>query len=150
MKRVSLLAAALLIITLAIHAEERGYWRAASNSARNVTGDISLGDEKLTINFSTTTISKVRPLEPTEVSSIFDTDSAAAGTGSFYRVNIPSSKKYLHKNSLCGAENVQWMVAYASGNQLQLAFFSGDKPPVFTFDAMSNSTDKCGTFTYVK
>jgi hypothetical protein len=140
----------LLLLTFAIHAEERGYWRAASNSARNVTGDVSLGDEKLTINFSTTTISKVRPLEPTEVSSVFDTDSAAAGTGSFYRVNIPSSKKFLHKNSLCGSENVQWMVAYAAGNSLQLAFFSGDKPPVFTFDAIANSTDKCGTFAYVK
>ena len=149
MKRVSLLAVALLL-TLSIHAEERGYWRAASNSARNVTGDVSLGDEKLTINFSTTTISKVRPLEPTEVSSVFDTDSASAGTGSFYRVNIPAAKKFLHKNSLCGSENVQWMVAYAAGNSLQLAFFSGDKPPIFTFDAISNSADKCGTFTYVK
>ena len=42
------------------------------------------------------------------------------------------------------------MVAYAAGNSLQLAFFSGDKPPVFTFEAIQNSTDKCGTFTYVK
>ena len=141
---------ALLFLTLSMQAEERGYWRAASNSARNVTGDITLADEKLTINFSTTTISKIRPLEPTEVSAVFDTDSAAPGSGSFYRLNIPASKKFLHKNTLCGAEDVQWMVAYAAGNSLQLAFFSGDKPPVFTFEAIQNSTDKCGTFTYVK
>jgi len=141
---------ALLFLTLSMQAEERGYWRAASNSARNVTGDITLADEKLTINFSTTTISKIRPLESTEVSSVFDTDSAAPGPGSFYRLNIPASKKFLHKNTLCGAEDVQWMVAYAAGNSLQLAFFSGDKPPVFTFEAIQNSTDKCGTFTYVK
>src|SRR5262245_34469578 len=125
MKRVSLLAAALLI-SLAIHAEERGYWRAASNSARSVTGDISLGDESLTSTSSTTTTSTVRPPEPAEVSSVFDTDSASAGTGSFYRANIPATKKFLHKNSLCGSEDVQWMVAYAAGNQLQLAFFSGN------------------------
>jgi hypothetical protein len=105
---------------------------------------------KLTINFSTTTISKVRPLESAEVSAVFDTDSAAPGPGSFYRLNIPASKKFLHKNNLCGAEDVQWMVAYAAGNSLQLAFFSGNKPPVFTFEAIQNSTDKCGTFTYVK
>jgi hypothetical protein len=141
---------ALLFLTLTVFAEERGYWRAASNSARNVTGDITLADEKLTINFSTTTISKVRPLESAEVSAVFDTDSAAPGPGSFYRLNIPASKKFLHKNNLCGAEDVQWMVAYAAGNSLQLAFFSGNKPPVFTFEAIQNSTDKCGTFTYVK
>jgi hypothetical protein len=144
-------AASLLLFCLTIaHAEERGYWRAASNSARSITGDVSLSDEKITINFSTTTMSKVRTLEATELSSVFDVDSTAPGTGSFYRINIPSSKKFLHKNSLCGAENVQWMVAYAAGNSLQLAFFSGDKPPVFTFDAIASSPDKCGTFAYVK
>lgn len=144
-------AASLLLCCLAAApAEERGYWRAASNSARNVTGDITLADEKLTINFSTTAISRIRPLEPAEVSAVFDTDSAAPGPGSFYRVNLPASKKYLHRNTLCGAEDVQWMVAYAQGNSLQLAFFSGDKPPVFTFDAIQNSTDKCGTFAYAK
>ena len=147
MKRVSLFAAALLL-TLAIHAEERGYWRAASNSARNVTGDISLGDEKLTINFSTTTISKVRPLEPTEVSSVFDTDSAAAGTGSFYRVNIPAAKKFLHKNTLCGSDDTQWLATYVQGRSLRVALFSGADMPVLTADALANSTDVCGTFSY--
>ena len=107
-------------------------------------------DEKLTINFSTTTISKIRPLEPSEISAVFDTDSNSPGAGSLYRLNIPSSKKFLHKNSLCGAEDTHWMVAYSASNTLQLAFFSGEKPPVFTFDAIANSTDKCGTYTYVK
>lgn len=153
MKRVSLLSsvAALLLCTLATHAEEeRGYWRAASNSARTVTGDVTLADEKLTINFSTTTISKARSLEPSEISAVFDTDSNVPGSASLYRLNMPAQKKFLHKNSLCGAEDTHWMVAYAVGNTLQLAFFSGDKPPVFTFDAIANSTDKCGTFSYVR
>lgn len=149
MKRVPLLTA-LLLCTLATVAQERGYWRAASNSARSVTGDVTLADEKLTINFSSTTISKIRALEPSETSAVFDTDSNAAGVGSLYRLNIPSSKKFLRKNSLCGAEDTHWMVAYSAGNTLQLAFFSGEKPPVFTFDAIANSTDKCGTYTYVK
>jgi len=146
----TLLAYLLLICCLSAHAEERGYWRAASNSARTVTGDITLADEKLTINFSTTTISKIRALEPSEISAVFDTDSNAPGTASLYRLNIPSAKKFLHKNSLCGAEDTHWMVAYGAANTLQLAFFSGEKPPVLTFDAIANSTDKCGTYTYVK
>jgi hypothetical protein len=156
MKRVCLLSSvtALLLCTLTAQAQnpaqERGYWRAASTTARSITGDITLADEKLTINFSTTPISRIRALEPAEVSAVFDTDSSAKGTGSLYRLNIPSEKKFLRKNNLCGAENVQWMVAYAAGGSLQLAFFSGDKPPVFTFDAIRNSTDLCGTYSYVK
>ncbi|WP_263367042.1 hypothetical protein [Edaphobacter bradus] len=153
MKRASslnILAASLLLLTLTTQAEERGYWRAASNTARSITGDITLADEKLTINFSTTPISRVRDLNATELAAVFDTDSNAARTGSLYRLNIPAEKKFLHKNSLCGSEDVHWMVTYAARNSLQLAFFSGEKPPVFTFDAISNSTDLCGTFTYVK
>jgi hypothetical protein len=42
------------------------------------------------------------------------------------------------------------MVASASGKTLQLAFFSGQKPPVFSFEEMANSTDRCGTFSYVR
>ena len=145
------IAATLLIICLSTaQAEERGYWRAESNSARSVTGDLTVADEKLTINFSTTTISRIRALEAAEVSAVFDTDSAAAGTGSLYRLNIPAAEKFVHRNSLCGAEDVHWMVAYAQGNNLQLAFFSGDKPPVFTFEAIQSSTDRCGTYAYVK
>jgi hypothetical protein len=144
-------AASLLFTCLiAARGEERGYWRAASNSARDVTGDITLADEKLTINFSTTAISKARALEPAEVSAVFDTDAATAGAGSLYHLNIPAAKKFLKKNTLCGAEDVRWMVAYASGNTLQIAFFSGDKPPVLTFEAISGSADRCGTYTYVK
>ena len=133
------------------HAQEKGYWRAASSTAKAITGDVSLGDEKLIINaFYSTTMSRARTLEAAEISSVFDADSSAGGTGSLYRLNIPAEKKFQHKNTLCGAENVHWMVAYAQGNGLQLAFFSGEKVPVFTFDAIHNSTDVCGTFTYVR
>ncbi|RZU42039.1 hypothetical protein [Edaphobacter modestus] len=154
MKRETLLRTfAGLLLTCCLtttHAEERGYWRAASSSARNITGDLTVAEEKLTINFYSTTMSRIRALEAAEVSAVFDTDSSAGGTGSLYRLNIPAAKKFQHKNSLCGSENVQWMAAYAAGNSLQLAFFSGDKPPVFTFDAIASSTDRCGTFSYVR
>ncbi|HMG02243.1 MAG TPA: hypothetical protein VK596_03865 [Edaphobacter sp.] len=153
MKRETLLrtlGALLLVTCITAVAEERGYWRANSQTARSITGDISLADEKITINFYTTSMSRIRTLEAAEVSSVFDTDSNAGGSGSLYRLDIPGSKKFLHKNSLCGSESAQWMVAYASGNSLQLAFFSGAKPPTFTLEAVSNSTDLCGTFSYVK
>lgn len=145
-----LLAAALLSGGLSASAQEQGYWRASSTNARQITGDVALAPEKLVINFYSTTISNIRALEPAEVSSVFDVDSNAPASANLYRLNIPAEKKFQHKNSLCGTEGVTWMVAYASGKTLQLAFFSGQKPPVFSFDEMANSTDKCGTFTYIR
>lgn len=153
MKRKTLflaLAAPLFMICITAAAQEQGYWRAASSSARNVTGDLTISEERLAINFYMTPMSRIRALDATEVSSVFDVDSSAGGTGSLYRLDIPAEKKFQHRNSLCGSESVQWMVAFPSGKTLQVAFFSGAKPPVFTFEAIANSTDKCGTFTYVR
>jgi hypothetical protein len=153
MKRETLLrtlAASLLITCLTLAAQEKGAWRAASNTAQSITGDIALSDEKISINFSTFPMVKARTLTKGEISATFDADSNADGSGSLYRLDIPASKKFLHRNSLCGAEDTLWMVTYVAGRSLRLAFFSGQKVPVFTLDAISNSTDLCGTFSYVK
>jgi len=144
------LAASLLICTLAAAAQDKGYWRAASNTARSITGDLSLGDEKIIINFVPFPMVKARTLEKAEISALFDVDSTATGDGTLYRLTVPAAKKFLNKNTLCGAEDTQWMVTYVSGKSLRLALFSGQKAPVFTFNAISNSTDLCGTFEYVR
>ena len=144
------ITASLLIFCLTVAAQEKGSWRAASSTARSITGDVSLSDEKISINFSSYTMAQVRSLDKTEMSAAFDADSNAPGSGSLYRLSIPATKKFLHKNSLCGDEDTQWMATYVSGRSLQLAFFSGEKAPIFTLDAISNSTDLCGTFAYVK
>jgi hypothetical protein len=142
-------ALSLLICCLTqAHAQEKGAWAASSANARSITGDVALSDEKISINFSSFIMSRIRSLDKTENSAAFDADSNAQGTGSLYRLNIPATKKFLHHNSLCGSEDTQWMATYVSGRTLKLAFFSSQKPPVFTLDALSNSTDLCGTFTY--
>jgi hypothetical protein len=153
MKRVFslVLLSVCCLVPVSASGQQSGYYRAASSTARSITGDVTLAAEKITINFFTTAISKARPLSATEISSVFDADSSApGGAASLYRLNISSDHLFLHKNTLCGHENVQWMVAYTASGTMQLAFFSGDKPPVLTFDAVRNSTDLCGTFTYVK
>ena len=145
------LAASLLLCSLTLAAQEKGNWRAASNNARAITGDVALADEKLFINFSGFTMSRIRSLEKPEISALFDADSTTAdGTAGLYRLEVPATKKFLHKNTLCGSDDTQWMVAYASGRSLQLAFFSSQKPPLLTLDAVSNSTDLCGKYSYVK
>jgi hypothetical protein len=140
----------LLIYCLTVAAQEKGSWRAASSNARTITGDVALSDEKISINFSLFTMVRVRSLDKAEMSAAFDADSNANGSGSLYRLSIPAAKKFLHKNSLCGDEDTQWMATYVSGRSLQLAFFSGEQTPIFTLDAIGNSTALCGTFSYGK
>jgi hypothetical protein len=93
---------------------------------------------------------RVRDLAPAEVSAAFDADVNAGVKGALYRVNVPASRHFVHHNTLCGSENTQWMATYAIGRRLQVAFFSGSEPPVFTLDALRNSTDLCGTFSYAR
>jgi hypothetical protein len=153
MKRVTFLSAILglvLVCSMAAAAQDKGYWRAASSTAKSITGDVALADEKISINFLNFTIARIRGLEQAEASALFDPDGTATGSGSLYRLNVPGEKKFLHKNSLCGSDDTQWMVTYVSGRSLQLAFFSGAKPPVFSSDALANSTDMCGKFGYVR
>ena len=140
----------LLLCCLTLAAQERGYWRAASSTARSITGDVSLSDQKISISFTGFTMAHIRSLEKAEISALFDADNNAEGAGSLYRLNVPASKKFLNKNSLCGGEDTQWMVTYVSGRSLHLAFFSSPQAPTLTLEAIPNSTDLCGTFAYVK
>jgi hypothetical protein len=153
MKREKLLRNILglvLVCCMTAAAQEKGIWRAASNTARSITGDVALSDEKITINFVNFTIARIRAVEPAEAGALFDADSSTPGNGSLYRLSIPASKTFLHHNTLCGSEETQWMVTYAAGRSLRLAFFSGQKPPVLTLDALPNSADMCGTYSYAR
>jgi hypothetical protein len=151
MKRTTPILAALglsLITTLCAVAQDRGYWRAASKNASSITGDVALSNDKVSFNFLAFTIAPIRALKPEEEVAAFDADTTTPGGGNLYRLNIPGDKKFLHKNTLCGGEDTQWMATYATGKTLQIAFFSGANPPVLTIDALANSTDACGTYTY--
>ena len=146
----SVLTASLLLLSFAATAQEKGAWQAASNTAQSITGDISFSPDKLSINYVRFPIALIRSLEKSEIAATFDADSDAPGTGSLYRLNVPATQKFLRKNSLCGGDDTHWMVTFASGKTLQVAFFSSQKVPTLTREAISNSTDLCGTFTYVK
>ncbi|MDE3187878.1 MAG: hypothetical protein KGM96_10205 [Acidobacteriota bacterium] len=153
MKRRILLGAAAclaLACSLSSAAQDKGYWRAASSTAAAITGDIAISDSKLTINFTGFVMAPIRKLGPAEVAAAFDADSNSAGSGSLYRLSVPAAKHFLHHNTLCGTADTQWMATYVEGHTLRVAFFSGSDAPVFTFDAIANSTDLCGTFTYVR
>ena len=141
---------ALLLAADVALAQDRGYWKALSTTARGVTGDIRLSDEALTINFANIVIAEIRPLTPEESAAVFDLQPGGEGAGKLYRLNVPAKKTFLHRNTLCGAEDTQWLLTYVSGKTLQTAFFSGGTIPTLTREAVGNTTTLCGTYSYSK
>ena len=141
-------ACLMLACSLPLAAQDNGYWRAASSNANEITGDLAITNDKLTINFSSFTIAEIRPLKAAESGAVFDADPGAGGSGNLYRLNVPAQKRFLHKNSLCGSDETQWLATYVEGRSLHVAFFSGADMPVLTPEALANSNDVCGTFSY--
>ncbi len=142
-------AISLALSSISCPAQEKGDWRAASSNANSITGDISISANKVFINLTPFTIAQIRRLEPSETSAIFAAE-GAGGSGNLYRLNIPASKRFLKHNTLCGSDDTQWMVTSVSDRTLHVAFFSGATTPVFTPEALNNSSDLCGTFTYAR
>lgn len=127
---------------------EAGLWRAESKTAKGVTGDIGFGGQKLVINFSQFTIAPLHELSADEVLALFNPDNGATGKGNLFRLDIAGTQKFLHKNTLCGTEDTEFMATYVDGKKMQVAFFSGNKMPSLTIDALSNGSNLCGTYTY--
>ena len=125
-------------------------WRPVSTTARAITGPVVCGEEKLSINFSTFAIAQIRGLTPEETTAVFGGASDASGRGDLYRLSIPGARVFLHKNTLCGGEDAQWMATTVAGKSLQVAFFSGAQMPVFTAEAIGSTTALCGTFLYAR
>ncbi len=150
LKLLSVVFACALSCSLSTVAQDTGYWRATSNSAKHITGDVALSGEKISINFSSYWIAQIRTLTPAELSAAFNADANAPGSGNLYRLSIPSDKKLLHKSTLCGGEDTQWLATYSTGRSLQLAFFSTSQMPVLTPEALSNNSNLCGVFGYAR
>jgi hypothetical protein len=150
--RISLVLAALFGFAASLPgvAQDSGYWRAASNNALAITGDLHIAAAKVTINFASFPLAQIRTLKAEEVSAVFDADSGASISGNLYRLNVPAAQRFLRHNTLCGSDDTEWMVTYASGRTLQVAFFSGPEAPVLSVDALAHSGSLCGVFTYAR
>ncbi len=144
------LAALFFAPALASAAQDQGYWRAASNTAKAITGDIGIAENSVNIDFVRFSLASIRTLKPVEVAAAFDADVNSGATGQLYRLNVPPDRRFLHHNTLCGSQSAQWMATYVSGRTLNVAFFSGEDEPLFTIDALSNSSAVCATFSYTR
>ncbi len=156
MKLWSALTAALAIAAVLAGAaragaqEDHGAWMSASTNARAITGDMVIADGKVTIDYWIFPLAIIRRLKPVEVSSVFDADVNAGISGTLYRLRVPAAQRFEHKNTLCGEEDAQWMATYVTGKKMEVAFFSGDDIPVFSFDAVQKSSTLCGTFAFTR
>jgi hypothetical protein len=125
----------------------RGGWYAASTNAISITGDIA--------------ISKGKFRSTSSVSAGADSHVEAGGgeRGVRRRCERGDQRDALPAEDPGGAalsakEHFVRGRGYAVdgdlryGHTLEVAFFSGDDMPVFTFDAISKSTALCGTFAY--
>ena len=148
-KQLLALAACILLCSLPAIAQEGGYWRPASSTAKSITGDIFFSANAISINYANFPLAEIRTLTPDELMAAFDAD-AGSGSGHLYRLNIPPARKFEHHNTLCGSDATEWMATFVSGNTLQMTLFSGDKMPVLTIDALANSNNRCGTFSYTR
>ena len=137
-------------VQIPVQIQDKGYWRAASNTAASITGDIGIAAATMTLNFKKYPLASIRSLQPAEVSAAFDADASTAGPGTLYRLRVPAWVRLLKHNTLCGTDDAEWMATYAAGKSLQVAFFSGADEPKFSFDAIANSTHLCGTYSFVR
>ena len=74
-------ASLMLICSLPVVAQDKGYWRAVSSNAISITGDLSISDAKIAINFVNFPLAQIRRLQPAESSAAFDADPGEGGVG---------------------------------------------------------------------
>lgn len=146
-----LVAVAVVLGGARASAQDAGYWRASSDTAKSTTGDIGIGTLKLTINFQLFTIAQIRQVNADDARAVFDVDAPAGSiVGNLYHLSIDPGKKFLHKNTICGSEETQYMVTAVVGKEMHVAFFSGAAMPDLKPEAILNATNLCGTYTYVR
>lgn len=129
-------------------ARDLGYWRTGDSMASTITGDIEIRRSRVMIDYMVYSLAPIRSLKPAEVSAVFGVVSQPGISGMLYRLKVPATQRFQHKNTLCGYEETQWMATYARPKKLDVAFFSGSSMPVLTFEAMQGSQTRCGVFRY--
>ena len=143
-------AAGVLLVAVAGGAQELGYWHADSDTAKKVTGDIAIGQTRLTINFMPFPMTQIRVLKPEEMQALFDLEGTPASGGTLYRLSIPAGRTILHKTAICGNDDTNWMATALVGKKLEVAFLSGAAIPDLSLDAVLKGTNICGVYTFSK
>lgn len=129
---------------------------AISNTAYSITGDIGYStDNTMTIlnkSYPSRLVRELKGRDVEDVARMFLIDPPAADSSALrvlYRIDIPATDKMVNGNTLCGDEDVHWVIYMSSDDNLDIwnvAFFSGDSEP--NLRTVETDTNLCGTFRY--
>jgi hypothetical protein len=125
-------------------------WSATSTTAMSITGDVAISPADLTMadaDYPLTHVATVPAQQRAAIGQFIAVPEPSAAD--LYRIKIPAARKLHNGNTLCGGDEVTWLLAVSgSGPTMALAFFSGTAQPSLNANALSNNTALCGTFTY--
>ena len=129
-------------------AQENRTWHATSTTARSITGDVTLANAKMAINYSSWPIAQIRALQPSRTrSAAFDLDGTPEGTGILSGWTSRRKAVSSSKNTLCGGRRCAVDGHLRGGSQPAAGVSSrGRRMPVLTGEAMVDGTNLCGTF----
>jgi hypothetical protein len=126
---------------------------AISRTAESITGDIGYStDNTMTIlnkSYPSRLVRELKGRDVEDVARMFSIDPPAADSSALralYRMDIPATDKLVNGDTICGDDDVHWVVYMSSDDNLNIwnvAFFSGDSEP-----NLQTQTNLCVTFRY--
>jgi hypothetical protein len=117
-KRWMVIIAGLAVFSSPLFAQEKGAWRPVGTAAKYTTGFVVFSDGRISIAGKLVTVAQTRQLKHDEISAIFRLDLPFAGLGNLYRVRIPRSKNFAHKNTICNTDEAKWLATFVEGDDL--------------------------------
>jgi len=127
-------------------------WIAASQTARSITGDITLTSDKLILAHTTFPLTFVRDVKKEKLEDagkIVDL-SGSPSSARLFKTLVSRHSILLNSNTICGPDaDATWMLAVYNRGTLSLTFFSGAKEPNLDYKAAEASPYICGTYMYV-
>jgi len=136
-------------------AQPQEKWVAMSNTAVNITGDITISPDKLTMGGIDYPLTLVRTLDAQHLSDVGSrfVEGVDNPTGArLYKTRIPATIKPLRGGATICEKDARWLLtvkgswAYIKKPELSLVFFESDAEP--NLATATESAEFCGTFNY--
>jgi hypothetical protein len=124
MRRLAAVAGLTILAAGPASADPKGSWRATSNTALAVTGDIALRGD--TLIFGNGTMLRLTGMESRDGRW---TPLPESGRGTVYRLSPPSDPVLLNGNALCGKPVTYLVLSQRAEHGLSLTAFTGKAAP---------------------
>ncbi len=126
-------------------------WTAVSKTAMGVTGDLLVRPRSVAMAGHTIPLAFLHTLAGAplqQAAALFPVPVNSRLRGALYKVSVPATTSFMRRNTLCGKQRTTFFVLLTDGSDLQLAMFAGRNEPNLSANAVANSTEFCGTYSY--